>query len=75
MSYLTMIFNRPDDDYEEVRRRYIDWPLLVKAIIKADQCSEAREGVGLLYWMEQCFEDDSEEYAKIKEVLSLADDL
>ncbi len=65
-----MISNRPDDAYEEAIRRIDEWPLLVRAIVEADECSKSYEGVGLLYWMEGCQQEDTEEYKKIKEILS-----
>jgi len=40
------------------------------AIILANECSESCEGVGLLYWMESCMDEDTPEYAMIKEILS-----
>ena len=65
-----MITNRPDDDYKEGIRRMEEWSLLVRAIVEADECSKSCEGVGLLYCMEECRQEDTEEYKKIKDILS-----
>lgn len=47
-----------------------EWSLLVRAIVEADECSKSCEGVGLLYCMEECRQEDTEEYKKIKDILS-----
>ena len=42
---------------------------LKAAIRLANECSDSYEGVGLLYWMDQCGDGDTEEYSIIKEIL------
>ncbi len=57
-----------EDQLEAVELR-VEINALKAAIRSANECSDSYEGVGLLYWMDQCGDSDTEEYKTIEEIL------